>query len=191
MKPNHDPISTGASVEDDFAVLVEQLIQRSQLQEPIDWTALVEQYPDHKTQLLNLKPTLQALLDLSRSLAQVGTTDGVTNLGKGIPATLGDYRLLGEIGRGGMGIVYEAEQVSLRRRVAVKVLPRSALLDTQRLQRFRNEAIAAATLNHKNIVPIHSVDCEGDLHYYSMQLISGHTLHNVIKCLRERVIPGS
>src|SRR5262249_19629240 len=73
---------------------------------------------------------------------------------------LGDFRLLGEIGRGGMGIVYEAEQLSLSRRVALKVLPFAATLDPRQLQRFRNEAQVAAYLRHPNIVAIHWVGCE-------------------------------
>ncbi|MCH8047715.1 MAG: tetratricopeptide repeat protein [Planctomycetes bacterium] len=68
--------------------------------------------------------------------------------------TLGDYRILREIGRGGMGIVYEAEQISLGRRVALKVLPFAAMLDKQQLARFANEARTAATLDHPNIVHV-------------------------------------
>jgi hypothetical protein len=73
---------------------------------------------------------------------------------------LGDFRLLREVGRGGMGVVYEAEQVSLRRRVALKVLPFAAALDAQQLQRFLNEAQAAAHLHHTNVVPVFAVGCE-------------------------------
>jgi hypothetical protein len=69
---------------------------------------------------------------------------------------LGDFRILREIGRGGMGVVYEAEQISLGRRVALKVLPFAAMLDRQQLARFKNEARAAATLDHPNIVAIHA-----------------------------------
>ena len=70
---------------------------------------------------------------------------------------LGDFRLLREVGRGGMGVVYEAEQISLRRRVALKVLPFAAAIDPRQLQRFKNEALAAAHLRHENIVPVHAV----------------------------------
>src|SRR5262245_50696763 len=65
---------------------------------------------------------------------------------------LGDFRLLREVGRGGMGIVYEAEQISLGRRVALKVLPFAATLDPRQLQRFKNEAMAAAALDHPHVV---------------------------------------
>src|SRR5262249_51251888 len=84
---------------------------------------------------------------------------------------LGDFRLVREVGRGGMGVVYEAEQVSLRRRVALKVLPLLAMLDPKQLQRFQNEAQAAAQLHHTNIVPVYFVGCERGVHYYAMQYI--------------------
>ena len=73
---------------------------------------------------------------------------------------LGDFRILRQIGRGGMGIVYEAEQVSLHRQVALKVLPFAAALDPHQLRRFQTEAQAAAQLHHTNIVPVFSVGCE-------------------------------
>jgi serine/threonine protein kinase len=102
------------------------------------------------------------------------------------PATqLGDYRVLREVARGGMGIVYEAEQLSLGRRVALKVLPFAATLDAKHLQRFRNEAQAAAHLHHQNIVPVYAVGCERGVHYYAMQFIDGQTLAALIEELRQ------
>jgi hypothetical protein len=97
---------------------------------------------------------------------------------------LGDFRILREIGRGGMGIVYEAAQVSLGRRVALKVLPFAATLDAKQLQRFKNEAQAAAHLHHCNIVPVHATGCERGVHYYAMQFIDGQTLVQMIAELR-------
>jgi serine/threonine protein kinase len=99
---------------------------------------------------------------------------------------LGDYRILREVGRGGMGIVYEAEQLSLGRRVALKVLPFAAALDAKQLQRFKNEAQAAAHLHHTNIVPVYAVGCERGVHFYAMQFIEGQTLAAVIRELRQR-----
>ena len=87
-------------------------------------------------------------------------TECQTDLGR-----LGDFQLVREIGRGGMGVVYEAEQISLGRRVALKVLPFAAALDARQLQRFKNEAQAAACLHHTNIVPVFGVGCERDVHY--------------------------
>src|SRR5262249_11267759 len=93
---------------------------------------------------------------------------------------LGDFRILREVGRGGMGVVYEAEQLSLHRRVALKVLPLAGGLDARQLQRFKTEAQAAALLHHTNIVPIHAVGSDGGLHSYAMQLMDGQTLAKVI-----------
>ncbi len=104
---------------------------------------------------------------------------------------LGDFRLIREIGRGGMGVVYEAEQLSLGRRVAVKVLPFTAALDPRHLQRFRNEAQSAAQLHHTNIVPVYAVGCERSVHYYAMQLIEGHTLSAVIRQMGQLLGPNS
>ena len=98
---------------------------------------------------------------------------------------LGDFRLLRQIGRGGMGVVYEAEQISLRRRVALKVLPLAAALDPRQLERFRLEAQAAAHLHHSNIVPIYSVGCERGVYYYAMQYIEGRSLADVIAQLTQ------
>jgi len=98
---------------------------------------------------------------------------------------LGDYRLVRELGRGGMGIVYEAEQISLGRRVALKILSFAAVLDPRQLQRFKNEAQAAAHLHHTHIVPVFSVGCERGVHYYAMQYIDGHPLSAVISELRD------
>jgi serine/threonine protein kinase len=97
---------------------------------------------------------------------------------------LGDFRILREVGRGGMGVVYEAEQISLGRRVALKVLPFVATLDSKQLQRFKNEAQAAAHLHHTNIVPVFATGCERGVHYYAMQFIEGHTLASIIADLR-------
>src|SRR5712692_11596900 len=98
---------------------------------------------------------------------------------------LGDFRLLREVGRGGMGIVYEAEQISLGRKVALKILPFAGALDAKQLQRFKNEAHAAAHLQHQNIVPVYFVGCERGVHFYAMQFIEGQTLAALIQELRQ------
>jgi serine/threonine protein kinase len=102
------------------------------------------------------------------------------------PLPLGDFRLIREIGRGGMGVVYEAMQLSLNRRVAVKVLPLVAALDPTHLQRFKNEAQAAAQLHHTNIVPVYAVGVDRGVHFYAMQLIEGEPLSLLISHLRQR-----
>jgi serine/threonine protein kinase/Flp pilus assembly protein TadD len=97
---------------------------------------------------------------------------------------LGDYRIVREVGRGGMGVVYEAVQLSLGRRVALKVLPFAAALDPKHLQRFKNEAQAAAQLHHTNIVPVFGVGCDRGVHFYAMQFIEGQTVAAVIREMR-------
>ncbi|MGH7135364.1 MAG: tetratricopeptide repeat protein, partial [Pirellulales bacterium] len=93
-------------------------------------------------------------------------------------------QLLREIGRGGMGVVYEARQLSLARRIALKILPFAGALDPRQLQRFKNEALAAAQLDHPNIVAVIAVGCERGVHFYAMRLVEGPTLAEVIEELR-------
>jgi WD40 repeat protein/tetratricopeptide (TPR) repeat protein len=94
---------------------------------------------------------------------------------------VGDYRVIREVGRGGMGVVYEAEQVSLGRRVALKILPGVVARDHKALERFRREARAAARLHHTNIVPVFEVGQDGDVVFYAMQFIQGQGLDAVIE----------
>jgi serine/threonine protein kinase len=79
--------------------------------------------------------------------------------------------------------------LELGRRVDLKVLPFASTLDAKQLQRFKNEAQAAAHLHHQNIVPVHATGCERGVHYYAMQLIDGHTLAEVIADLRRPNLP--
>lgn len=94
---------------------------------------------------------------------------------------IGDFRILRVVGCGGMGVVYESEQVSLGRRVALKILPFAAAIDPRKLQRFKNEALAAAQLKHPNIVPVHAVGCERGVHYYAMEFVDGQSLSSLIQ----------
>ncbi|HEY2157933.1 MAG TPA: protein kinase, partial [Isosphaeraceae bacterium] len=121
-------------------------------------------------------------LDFIREAAGSQDPGGQTDAGPGFEpaASLGDFRIVRELGRGGMGVVYEAEQVSLSRRVALKVLPFASAIDPRRIQRFRVEAQAAAQLHHPHIVPIFAVGCDRGVHYYAMQLIEGRTLAAVV-----------
>ncbi|WP_076345429.1 protein kinase domain-containing protein [Paludisphaera borealis] len=94
---------------------------------------------------------------------------------------LGDFRIIREIGRGGMGVVYEAEQRSLGRRVALKVLPSAASMDPRQRQRFQIEAQAAALLHHEHIVPVFGIGTDRGAHFYAMQLIEGKPLTRIIR----------
>ena len=97
---------------------------------------------------------------------------------------LGDFEIVRELGRGGMGIVYEAQQLSLNRRVALKVMNAPLGLTPQGVLRFRREAEAAAKLHHTNIVPVYASGDEAGVPYYAMELIDGPSLDRVIRQLR-------
>lgn len=145
----------------------------------------VEEYARRHPALAGmLRQILPALEVLRKESAGEGSGRGASDGGVEPGKALGDFQLIREIGRGGMGIVYEAQQISLRRRVALKILPFAAALDAKRLERFRNEAQAAARLHHSHIVPVHSVGCERGVYYYAMQYIEGRSLAEVIRELR-------
>ena len=134
---------------------------------------------------------LRACLSVLRAASRVeAQADADAAIEPAVDTRLGDFQILRMIGRGGMGIVFEAVQVSLRRRVALKVLPFASALDPHQLRRFQIEAQAAAQLHHTNIVPIFSVGCERGVHYYAMQFIEGQTLAGLIHDLRRFSCPG-
>jgi serine/threonine protein kinase/tetratricopeptide (TPR) repeat protein len=162
------------------ALLVEELIDKLQAGE-VDVEGFLAAHPEHADTLRRLLPALRALADLSSSASEEhgACTSDLAPLGE-----LGDFRIVREIGRGGMGVVYEAEQMSLCRRVALKMLPFAAALEPKQLQRFRNEALAAASLHHQHIIPIHAVGCERGIHFYVMQFVEGCTLAQLIKALQ-------
>ena len=100
------------------------------------------------------------------------------------PKRLGDFEIVREVGRGGMGVVYEAQQKSLNRRVALKVLSAGLGLTTKAIMRFKREAEAAAKLHHTNIVPIYATGEENRVPYYVMELVEGPSLDQVIRRMR-------
>jgi WD40 repeat protein/serine/threonine protein kinase len=104
---------------------------------------------------------------------------------------LGDFRILRQVGRGGMGVVYEAEQVTLGRHVALKVLPKNLLLDAQAKRRFEREARSAARLHHTNIVPVFGVGEQDGMPYYVMQFIQGLGLDDVLEELKKLQVGGA
>jgi WD40 repeat protein/serine/threonine protein kinase len=110
---------------------------------------------------------------------------------------IGDFRILREIGRGGMGVVYEAEQEALGRCVALKILPPHALRNADMVRRFEREARSAARLHHTNIVPVFGAGCHEGMHYFVMQFIQGQGLDAVLTELNRApaspavVLPGS
>jgi serine/threonine protein kinase len=168
--------------------LAEDFVARYRRGEHPSVSEYVRRYPELADQLSEL---LQALVLIEQLGPGQSGPDGALGSGSPVPPQLGEYRILREVGRGGMGVVYEAEQVSLGRRVALKVLPGHALFDPEQLERFKREARAAARLHHTNIVPVFGVGEQGGVHYYAMQFIQGQGLDQVIREVRRlRVPPG-
>ncbi len=164
------------------AVIVECLQVMEAGQSPRE---LLARYPQFAAELADFLDGRQRVEQLAGPVRAALQPNGAGAAGKLVESgVLGDFRILREVGRGGMGVVYEAEQISLGRRVALKVLPFAAALDARQLQRFRNEAQAAALLHHQNIVPVHFVGHERGVHFYAMQFIEGQTLAAVISELR-------
>jgi WD40 repeat protein/serine/threonine protein kinase len=192
-------MSTSLEVEGrDDSMLIEwaaEVAERIRAGEVVDLEELSRRHPERAGALRRLLPAMALVADLASSSRRVTADLHPVAPGPGLAGelgVLGDFRLLREVGRGGMGVVYEAEQVSLGRRVALKVLPFAAAIDSRQLQRFQVEAKAAAFLHHTHIVPVHAVGCERGVHYYAMQFIDGRTLSDVIGELRraDGVDPG-
>jgi serine/threonine protein kinase len=169
------------SIEDQVGQVADEFTERLNRGEQPEVEEYAERYPQIAGLLRQVLPALQVM----------GPPAGDSVFGNDpmaprspVTGCLGDYRLLREVGRGGMGIVYEAEQISLGRRVALKVLPFASTLDARQLQRFKNEAHAAGQLHHTNIVPVYGTGCERGVHYYAMQFIDGQTVAALIEELR-------
>jgi WD40 repeat protein len=166
--------------------LAEEFLDRKRRGERPTLREYVERHPELADEIRDLFPALLMMEDLGESSG--GTTgppaaDECVAPGARLDR-LGDYRILREIGRGGMGVVYEAEQESLGRRVALKVLSAGSLLDPKQVRRFEREARAAARLHHTNIVPVFGVGCQDGHHYFVMQFIAGLGLDVVLEDLR-------
>ncbi|MEW6250605.1 MAG: protein kinase [Planctomycetota bacterium] len=145
--------------------------------------------PDQEAYLRAYPALAEALRGVFRTLEFVEATSRALHTGPLQPGVqLGDFRILREVARGGMGVVYEATQISLQRRVALKVLPGPALLSRSAPERFTREAQAAARLHHTNIVPVYAVGEEQGVHYYAMQFIEGRSLAEHLQQLRR---PGA
>jgi hypothetical protein len=166
--------------------LAEEFLERHRRGQKPSITEYTDKYPDLADEIRDLFPALVMMEDLKPVSESVGVTAPDGSAASGSTAErkklerLGDYRILREVGRGGMGIVYEAEQISLGRRVALKVLPAQSFLDPRQQQRFQREAKAAARLHHTNIVPVFGVGEQDGLHYYVMQFINGLGLDEVL-----------
>src|SRR5439155_25469042 len=143
-------------------------------------------HPDLAADIRELFPALVQIEQLKPPADATGALAPTPAAANGAPPErLGEYRLLREVGRGGMGVVYEAEQESLGRHVALKVLPAGLQMDPTRLERFRREARTAARLHHTNIVPVYGVGEHAGTLFYAMQYIPGQGLDHVVADVKQ------
>jgi tetratricopeptide (TPR) repeat protein len=166
----------GASLSSLVAQAADEFLDQLDRGEQPDLESFAERYPQIAGVLPQILPVLCTFQEVeTRSTGPLAVLDEMR--------ILGDFRIVRELGRGGMGIVYEAEQISLSRMVALKVLPVNSGLGPKPLARFQIEAQVAALLNHPHIVPIFAIGCDQGVHYYAMRLIEGPSLAEL---LRER-----
>jgi serine/threonine protein kinase/Tfp pilus assembly protein PilF len=166
----HEPSSDSNDREDAIAQILALCMDKLNAGEPFDEQAIAREHPEFAAELVD---------DL-RVLCRLGSKPSEPReLG-----SLGDYRLERELGRGGMGIVYEAWQSSMERPVALKVLPAALSADTRALTRFVREARVAGKLKHPNVVQVYAMGVEAETPYYAMELVQGETLAQVLTRLR-------
>jgi serine/threonine protein kinase len=148
-------------------------------------------YPEHAAMIRSVFPSLMIVEKVSAKVTNdsISPTLGTTGSDptQFVPKAFDDFEILQCIGQGGMGVVYEAIQGSLQRRVALKVIHAQASASPRSRERFRREAESAAGLHHTNIVPVYGSGEDHGLQYYAMQLIHGSTLADVIVSLRARL----
>ncbi|MCI0358263.1 MAG: protein kinase [Planctomycetaceae bacterium] len=177
-----------------LAMILDEYLLGLERGEPIEPEALLSRHPDVANQLHGYLSGLalfhQAVANRPPQSAMI-VSGGPGLGGSGLGGQLGDFQLVREIGRGGMGIVYEAVQVSLGRRVAVKVLPFAAAIDEKQITRFKNEAQAAAQIDHPHIVPVFAIGQEHGIHFFAMQLVGGQSLAGLLGELRDEDKEGA
>ena len=174
-------MSSDSSHSEIVLELAEEFIERYRQGERPPLAEYTEQHPSLADEIRDVFPAMAMMENIAldqESLA--GDSQSSAEHAHPAISQLGDYRIIREAGRGGMGIVYEAEQVSLGRHVALKLLPQQVLLDAKQRRRFEREARAAAKLHHTNIVPVFGVGEQDGMHYYVMQFIQGLGLDEVL-----------
>jgi len=170
--------------------LAEEYLQRRRRGERPTPAEYAARYPGHAARILELFPALEFIEGLKPTpddhtgSGDDWATGREPSVSAGRPRRLGDYTLLRELGRGGMGIVYEAEHESLKSRMALKVMHPRFRADRDYLRRFQTEARSAAKLHHTNIVPVFDYGEQDGVYYYAMQCIAGVGLEHVLDDVR-------
>src|SRR5262245_29438005 len=173
--------------------LAEEFLERYRRGERPPLREYIERHPELASEIREVFPAMAMLEKIavaSDSLQPGHPESAVGSQGKLPLDQLGDYRIIRTIGHGGMGAVYEAEQVSLGRHVALKILPHKALADEKTKKRFEREARAAAKLHHTNIVPVFGIGEHEGLPYYVMQFIQGLSMDLVLEELKRLKASG-
>jgi serine/threonine protein kinase/WD40 repeat protein len=163
--------------------LAEEFLDRQRRGERPTLDEYSQRYPELAEEIRDLFPVLLRMEDFGAESSEAATGGTIAASGDRLER-LGDFRILREVGRGGMGVVYEAEQESLGRHVALKVLSAAALADAKLVLRFEREARAAARLHHTNIVPVFGVGHDDGRRFYVMQFIQGQGLDAVLDELK-------
>jgi serine/threonine protein kinase/WD40 repeat protein len=171
-------MSPSSAGRDPVEQLAEEFLDRLRRGERPSLSEYARRFPDLADRVRRLFPALVLMEQLGAPAEQ----DSAKSVSAGL-TKLGEYRILREVGRGGMGVVFEAVQESLGRHVALKVLP-PALCRDKYLERFRREARAAARLHHTNIVPVFGVGEDSGMHFYVMQFIDGRGLDSLLQEVR-------
>jgi WD40 repeat protein len=173
------------SVANPFGQIADEFVEALRQGKRPSVEEFAQRYPEHADEIRDMLPAL-VLMEQAKTADDAPGQQHPSPSSAAAPPLrqLGDYQILREVGRGGMGVVYEAQQLSLGRHVAIKVLPAHALLDPRHLARFHREARSAAKLQHTNIVPVFGVGEQDELHYYVMQFIPGLALDVVLDELR-------
>lgn len=174
---------------DPLELLAAEFVERQRSGQRPSISEYTAKHPELAEEIEELFPTIAAMEQLKAHKAEA--SGARAPLAALTLDRLGDFRIVGEIGRGGMGIVYEAFQESLGRHVAVKVLPRQSLLNSRQLQRFQRESQTAGRLHHSNIVPVFGVGEQEGYHYIVMQLIRGVGLDSILAELQQGGLGGA
>lgn len=169
-----------------LATLLDRYLSGLEAGTPISQEGLIAEHPDLAEALEIHFRSLEGLHSLLASCEIAPVIGSYSPRSTDAAGAIGDFELVREVGRGGMGVVYEARQVSLNRRVAVKLLPFAAVLEPKQIARFKMEAQAAAQVQHPNIVPVFAIGVERGIHYYAMEFVDGQPLDVVIEELQNR-----
>jgi eukaryotic-like serine/threonine-protein kinase len=181
----------GLDLDPELADLADEFSRRMLTGEAVDIEQLVAAHPGRADAFKKIMPILRGLAELEPVDGGNRPSETADTHGTFEGKFFADFHIVREIGRGGMGVVYEARQIAIGRRVALKVLPLAAAMDPKALQRFQLEAQVAGLLQHSHIVPVHAVGSVDRVPYFAMQYIEGGSLACLIAEPRGLVEQGA